>query len=98
MCLDTFPFLPKRPKSSVKCEYISKWNRNEKVEYNQQNQNAKCKNIVLGEGCNKNVTKRLKRFLVTLCLVSRKVEPCLGSKRLCPEVELHELLPAKQLG
>ena len=33
---------------------------------------------------------------MTLCLVSRKVEPCLGSNLLWPDVELQELLPANQ--
>ena len=36
------------------------------------------------------------KSLVTLCLVSRKVEPCLGSNLLWPDVELQELLPANQ--
>ena len=38
----------------------------------------------------------LSKSLVTLCLVRRKVEPCLGSNLLWPEVELQELLPANQ--
>lgn len=42
------------------------------------------------------IDSKHKKTKLTLCLVRRNVDPCLGSNLLCPDVELHELLPADQ--
>ncbi len=42
------------------------------------------------------IDSKHKKTKLTLCLVRRNVDPCLGSNLLCPDVELHELLPKDQ--